>query len=290
MDHYHHRQKQFSSKSLPLAVALAIFTGLMMVITIPLAPVLVFAANIDGTSGNDILNGTPKADTINGFDGNDKLFGKGGDDILDGGKGEDEIYGGQGDDEIKDESGVSEGFSSGNKVYGGAGDDNIDVGTSSDGATYYIYGEAGSDYIDVISTEGIVYGGAGEDTIYCKGEYCALYGDQGNDEIHLSGSQIASSEALGGSGNDKLYCQNGEELQGNDGNDYLFGCVEQHGGKGDDILEGRGFGTSYEGGPGADTFKCSPGPGDEVRDYNPEEGDTIISPADCETIIEEDTA
>jgi Ca2+-binding RTX toxin-like protein len=245
MDHHHQqqKQKQFSSKSsLPL-VTLAIFTGLMIVM-IPLAPVLVFAANIDGTSGDDTLNGTPKADTINGFDGNDKLFGKGGDDILDGGKGEDEIYGGPGNDEIKDESGVSEGFSSGN----------------------------------------IVYGGAGEDTIYCKSDnYCALYGNQGDDEIHIAGSEIASSQALGGSGDDKLYSGGSIELEGNDGNDYLFGSTsQQDGGKGDDILEGRGFGTDYKGGPGADTFKCSPDIGDEVLDYNPEEGDTVSD--DCEII------
>ena len=287
MDHHHHRQKQrqFSSKSSLLRVAaLAIFTGLMMVM-MPSATVLVFAANIDGTSGDDILNGTPKADTINGFDGNDKLFGKSGDDTLDGGNGDDEIYGGAGNDEIKDENTDSEGFrNDDNKVYGGSGNDNIDVGTSGgDDSTYYIYGEAGSDYIDVMAGSAYVYGGPNDDTIYCIAEYCGLNGNQGDDEIHLWGSQIASSEALGGSGNDKLYCQNGEELQGNDGNDYLFGCVEQHGGKGDDILEStQDFGTDYEGGPGADTFKCSPGPGDEVRDYNPKEGDTVS--ADCEII------
>jgi hypothetical protein len=47
-------------------VALAIFTGLIVVLLLgmPLAPVLVFAANIDGTSGDDTLNGTPEADVI----------------------------------------------------------------------------------------------------------------------------------------------------------------------------------------------------------------------------------
>jgi Ca2+-binding RTX toxin-like protein len=140
MDHRQkQRQKQFSSKSSLLPAVLAIFTGVIM-ITIPLVPVLVFAANIDGTSGDDTLNGTPKADTINGFDGNDKLFGKAGNDALDGGKGEDEIYGGKGNDEIKDESGDPEGFNNaGNKVYGGSGNDNIDVGrVPGDSATYYI--------------------------------------------------------------------------------------------------------------------------------------------------------
>lgn len=263
-------------------VTLAIFTGLI-VLLIPLAPVLVFAANIQGTAGDDTLNGTPKADTINGLDGNDKLFGKSGDDTLDGGNGDDEIYGGPGNDEIKDVN--DEAIYYGNKVYGGSGNDNIDVGrVTGDGVTYYIYGEAGSDYIEVISNEGIVYGGPDEDTIYCIADYCALNGNQGNDEIHIESSEISSSHALGGSGNDKLYSRGSLDLKGNDGNDYLFGGAFQEGGKGDDYLEEGSF---YNGGPGADTFKCSPHDGDRIEDYNPEEGDTIINPADCETIEEE---
>jgi hypothetical protein len=63
----------------------------------------------------------------------------------------------------------------------------------------------------------------------------------------------------------------------------LFGCAFQDGGKGDDVLEGRQGGlTTYKGGPGVDTFKCSPGPYDTVEDYNPEEGDTVSD--DCEII------
>jgi Ca2+-binding RTX toxin-like protein len=278
--HHHHRQKQFSSKSQPL-LGVAIFTGVIVLLMMPSAPVLVFvfAANIDGTPGDDILNGTPQADTINGFDGNDKLFGKSGDDTLDGGNGEDEMYGGPGNDEIKE---VDDEPGDDNKVYGGPGNDNIDAAGVA-GVIYYIYGEAGSDYIEVIANEGIVYGGPNEDTIYCKAEYCALNGDQGNDEIHIQSSEISSASASGGSGNDKLYCKSGEELRGNDGNDYLFGCAFQDGGKGDDYLEG---GYSSKGGPGADTFKCGGyGPFDTVvEDYNPEEGDIIINPANCKIV------
>jgi hypothetical protein len=59
------QKKRFSSKSPLPMVALAIFTGLIVVLLgMPLAPVLVFAANIDGTSGDDTLNGTPEADVI----------------------------------------------------------------------------------------------------------------------------------------------------------------------------------------------------------------------------------
>jgi Ca2+-binding RTX toxin-like protein len=101
----------------------------------------------------------------------------------------------------------------------------------------------------------------------------------------MQSSEISSASAFGGSGNDKLICEGGEGLEGNDGNDYLFGCAFQEGNEGDDILEGRaGGGTSYEGGPDADTFNCSPGPRDIVEDYNPEEGDTVSE--DCEIINE----
>jgi hypothetical protein len=143
MDHYHRqgiiqrhgKQKWFSTKSPLSMVAVTIFTGLIVLI-MPSAPVLVFAANIDGTSGDDILNGTDEADTINGFEGNDKLFGEGGDDTLDGGNGDDEIYGGEEADYIEVVSNAYiEGGPDDDIIYctginefpidGGAGDDEI---------------------------------------------------------------------------------------------------------------------------------------------------------------------
>jgi Ca2+-binding RTX toxin-like protein len=58
-----------------------------------------------------------------------------------------------------------------------------------------------------------------------------------------------------------------------------------YGGKGNDVLEGAHPFTQYYGGAGADTFKCSSEWSHEtVHDYNPEEGDEIVSAADCETI------
>src|SRR5919109_677760 len=268
------KQERLSRKSLPVALAV-VFTGIIVLLMMmPSSLVLIFAANIDGTSGDDTLNGTAEADIINGFDGNDKLFGQGGDDTLDGGNGDDEIYSGNGNDEIKDVN--DEAIYYGNKVSGGPGNDSIHVGkVTGTGISYYLYGQAGSDYIEVIANEGIVYGGPDEDIIYCTADYCALNGNQGNDEIYIDGTEIYSSYALGGSGNDKLYSTGSQELKGNEGNDYLFGGSELDGGIGDDYLEEGSF---YIGGPGADTFKCSFGPYDTVEDYNPKEGDQIVSP------------
>jgi RTX calcium-binding nonapeptide repeat (4 copies) len=274
------KQRRFLHKPLPV-VALAIFTGLIVLLMILSAPVLVvfvLADNIQGTPRDDTLNGTPEADTINGFEGNDKLFGEGGDDTLDGGDGGDEIRGGDGNDEIKDvddEPTI-------NKVYGGSGDDNIDLGidhTSDD--YYYVYGEDGSDYIEVVS-RAYIDGGRDDDTIYCTGFECQVGGNDGDDEIHVKLYDVGSN-VHGGRGNDKVFGR-GYAVNGGGGNDYLSldGAETLKGGEGDDYLEG---GTFYNGGPGADTFKCSSdNPYDTIEDYNPEEGDTIISPADCETV------
>ncbi|HYY67543.1 MAG TPA: hypothetical protein VE572_04275, partial [Nitrososphaeraceae archaeon] len=68
------KQKQFSSKSLPTVALAVVFSGLIGMMTMPSA--FVFAANIDGTAGDDTLNGTDEADTINGFEGNDLIFGE----------------------------------------------------------------------------------------------------------------------------------------------------------------------------------------------------------------------
>jgi hemolysin type calcium-binding protein len=289
MDHHHQqkqKQKQFSIKSRLPAAALAIFTGLIVLLMMPSAPVLVFAANIDGTPGDDILNGTPEADTINGFEGYDKLFGEGGDDTLDGGTGEDEIHGGDGNDEIKDESGDPEGPDRSNKVYGGSGNDNIDLGI--DGTyhphSYYVYGEDGADYIEVVSNA-IIEGGPDDDIIYCTAPTeCPINGNEGDDEIHAQFDQ--ESAIHGGSGNDELYVRSGDSsLVGDEGNDYLFqdgSASGLHGSEGDDVLEATGVDNDYNGGLGADTFKCGPGPDDEVQDYHPEEGDIVSE--DCEIV------
>jgi Ca2+-binding RTX toxin-like protein len=148
------KQGQFSSKlSLPVEVVAVVFTGLIVLMTMPISSarlvvVDVFADNIQGTSGDDTINGTPKADTIRGFVGNDKLFGKEGNDILDGGKGDDQIYGGDGNDKIRDgnDDPLTAPIDYYNKVYGGSGNDSIDVGmdyTRND--FYYVYGEDGVD-------------------------------------------------------------------------------------------------------------------------------------------------
>jgi hypothetical protein len=64
----HLKQKRLSSRSSSLpaeAVAGLIVVVVMIISSAPL--VFVLADKIQGTSGDDTLNGTPKADTINGL-------------------------------------------------------------------------------------------------------------------------------------------------------------------------------------------------------------------------------
>jgi len=55
-------------------------------------------AAINGTSGNDTLNGTIAPDIISGLGGNDFLLGGAGNDALNGGRNRDTLQGGEGDD------------------------------------------------------------------------------------------------------------------------------------------------------------------------------------------------
>ena len=59
--------------------------------------------NINGTSGNDTLNGfndgyTSTSEIFNGMEGNDVINGNNGNDSIDGGTGDDTLYGGTGND------------------------------------------------------------------------------------------------------------------------------------------------------------------------------------------------
>jgi Ca2+-binding RTX toxin-like protein len=272
-----------------LAAVAAVAAATMPLVT---STVFVFAESIQGTSGDDTINGTAESDTISTFEGNDVIFGQAGDDILDGGRGNDEMHGGDGNDEIEDGNDEPNGDEAdyANKVYGGSGNDNIDVGidyTRND--FYYVYGEAGADYIEAASNAAIE-GGLDDDKIYCTGFECDVNGNEGNDEINIDLHDVGST-VHGGIGNDEVFGK-GYYVSGDEGNDYLSldSAVELKGGEGDDVLEvlAPSWESYYKGGPGADTFNCSSGPGDMVEDYNPGEGDTVT--ANCETVQDTNAA
>lgn len=108
-------------------------------------------AIINGTRGNDRLEGTDGADTINGLAGNDRLEGEDGDDVLNGGAGDDRLEADDGNDRLD----------------GGAGDDSLEADSGRD----RLVGGNGGDRLDGGDDADILTGGRGADTfIFDEGD------------------------------------------------------------------------------------------------------------------------
>ncbi|WP_437316086.1 calcium-binding protein [Sorangium sp. So ce385] len=107
---------------------------------------------IDGTSGNDVLNGTAADDILSGLDGNDVIHGLGGHDDLYGDGGDDDLFGDQGNDLLA----------------GGPGNDDL-------------YGGEGNDHLIVNSGNDLLDGGNGSDTYYFDGGQGVIYNMDTND-------------------------------------------------------------------------------------------------------------
>lgn len=104
------------------------------------------AEAVEGTEGDDVINGFTSDETINGGDGDDAIYGHEGADTILGGAGNDDLEGGEGQDAL----------------FGGAGDDQLRGGNAADA----LYGDEGSDAL---------YGGEGSHRVY----RCHLVRDSG---------------------------------------------------------------------------------------------------------------
>jgi Ca2+-binding RTX toxin-like protein len=89
---------------------------------------------VNGTSGDDFLNGSKYGETLNGFDGNDFLFGSGGNDTMFGGNGADYLFGDSGNESLN--GGTGNDF-----ILAYGGNDTLVGGTGND----TLYGDAGND-------------------------------------------------------------------------------------------------------------------------------------------------
>jgi Ca2+-binding RTX toxin-like protein len=111
------------------AIISALITGILAITMVTSIPVtsLVFAEDIEGTDGHDILSGTPDDDKIDSGDGGDEAFGESGDDKIKTGKGDDNNFGGQGDDKLNAGQGNDflEGRSGADKFQCGSGYDTV---------------------------------------------------------------------------------------------------------------------------------------------------------------------
>ena len=226
---------------------------------------------IEGTDGDDHLDGEPGKDIIVGLGGDDKLHGKSGDDIICGGAGDDEIkgddgddtlYGGEGDDELEGKSGAD-------TLYGDGGNDDLEGGNGND----TLYGGSGIDKLEGENGTDILYGEAGNDELKGGNGNDTLYGGDGNDTLkgengddYLDGGS-GDDTLKGGNGNDQLYGQAGDDkLRGGNDIDMLFG------GPGDDELKGEDGDDELHGGDGEDTLKGG------------DDNDTLFGDADNDTL------
>ncbi|HEV2818680.1 MAG TPA: Ig-like domain-containing protein [Allosphingosinicella sp.] len=144
---------------------------------------------INGTAGDDFLEGTIGGDTINAFAGADSAFGMAGDDFIYGGDGVDNLYGNEDDDYI-------DGGNQDDQLSGGDGNDQL-LGQAGDDI---VFGENGDDQLS---------GGDGLDNL--TGEAGADVIAGGNDDDVLSGGE--DNDSLdGGAGNDLLTGGTGADL------------------------------------------------------------------------------
>ena len=119
---------------------------------------------INGTSGNDRLDGTREADALNGKAGNDRLSGGRGDDTLNGGSGNDVMDGGSGNDTFVFEAGFGDDrIKSGFDANANGGQDLLDISdlgiTSANFATSVSIKDLGRDTLVIIGNDSILLEG-----------------------------------------------------------------------------------------------------------------------------------
>jgi Ca2+-binding RTX toxin-like protein len=273
-------------------------------------------ANVNGTAGNDLLDGadgvTTGTDSITGQAGNDTIFGLGGNDTLDGGADNDTLNGGAGTDTLIGGSGVDTADYTGsaavnvtiNALTGNTGGDaagdalsgieNLTGSANNDTLT----GDAGDNVISGAAGNDNISGGDGNDTLIGGAGGDTLAGGNGTDTASYAGSAavnvnlltgavsggdavgdtFSSIENLTGSGNGDTLTGNilGNVLDGADGNDVLDG------GEGNDTLIG-GIGNDNLTG-GLDQDSLSGGAGNDTLNGG-SGNDTLIGGADADTLI-----
>jgi len=200
-------------------------------------------ATLNGTAGNNFLEGNAGDNVINGGDGNDSILGRDGNDVLHGGDGNDNIAGSDGDDLVFGGAGNDQlgGGNGADQLFGGSGNDIMGSGSQND----YLEAGEGNDTMSGGYGADTLYGGNGDDQMagsFGSNDY--LYGGDGNDDM---GGGAGRDFLYAGAGDDRVGAGDQDDLvYGGTGNDFLGG------GSGDDTLYGETGNDTLNGGSGDD--------------------------------------
>ncbi len=226
-------------------------------------------ATLLGTSGNDVIDGTTGDDEMNGLQGNDLLDGRAGSDRLGGDDGNDTLYGGPGTDFL---GFLDEGD---DVMYGGSSRDIFDA-FEVVGADDWMDGGAGDDLFNYVWG---LPGFPGGNTVPIGND--TIIGGPGTDLVRFSNPVPPASPSGSTTGTAAVFVdlENGvwntagasgtilgvEAIMGSWGADTILGsrgAESLSGSLGNDFIDGRGGKDRLEGGLGIDTLNGGAG-GDE---------------------------
>lgn len=206
-----------------------------------ITPTDIANALMQGTAGNDRLNGDEQANVLSGLGGDDLIIGNGGNDTLDGGAGNDTIYGNAGHDTVLYGRGEGSDYvemtDADDVILFKAGISASDITVASPWRTtvdFFIKGQ--SDYLSLANYNGGVLGS--QVLAFADGTSTTLAALQ--DKAVNVVSQAQNQSWLTGAGNDTLDGGAGDDtLDGGAGNDiYLYGR-----GDGNDVIRASGADT-----------------------------------------------
>jgi Ca2+-binding RTX toxin-like protein len=221
---------------------------------------LISIENVNGSTGNDVINGSIVSNIIYGRNGNDQinggddvdyLYGEAGNDIIDGGTGNDYMVGGTGDDTYiidSNSDGLVEIFGEGiDTVRSTLAFTQLDFGLTLENLTYI---GSGSGTLYGNSLNNVLTGGIQTDYLYGLYGADTLNGGDGNDFLFIDENDIVN----GGAGFDAVYIQSTAGVSLNlaaSQTEFVVGYT------GNDTIDGSGatVGVAMFGGAGADILK-----------------------------------
>lgn len=236
-----------------------------------------------GNNSNNYIYGDVGDDTLYGKAGDDSLYGNNGKDVLSGDQGNDQLYGGEGNDQLYGGEGndILRGEADNDKLDGGSGDDILDGGSGID--SYRFNANSGNDSINDQDQSIIIFDGITSRNAVLELDNNTLSINYINNRIVLNNYQNTITQIVfdditwnkttveskivnivRGSENDDILQNNSnltESIYGFSGNDKIYGNTGDilDGGIGNDTLCISGSNGTLNGGSGYDIYKISDG-------------------------------